>query len=193
MPADKKNDAQQRPPAFAFVTSNQRKENLVRYNYHEDNEGLINRQINLELYASYVYMAMAHHFDRADVALKGHHEFFEKMSKEEREHAEKLMEYQNKRGGTIVLLDIKKPGQQSWGSPLEAHEMALQLEKDVYQALLELHASATKLADPHLTDYLEGEFIEEQVKSINEYVHYITNLRRVGPGIGEYIFDKDLK
>ena len=40
-------------------------------NFHEDNEGLINRQINLELYASYVYMAMAYHFDRADVALKG--------------------------------------------------------------------------------------------------------------------------
>ncbi len=40
-------------------------------NYHEDNEGLVNRQINLELYASYVYTAMAHHFDRSDVALKG--------------------------------------------------------------------------------------------------------------------------
>ena len=40
-------------------------------NYHEDNEGLINRQINLELYASYVYTAMSHHFDRHDVALKG--------------------------------------------------------------------------------------------------------------------------
>jgi hypothetical protein len=32
---------------------------------------LINRQINLELYASYAYTALAHHFDRSDVALKG--------------------------------------------------------------------------------------------------------------------------
>jgi hypothetical protein len=32
---------------------------------------LINRQINLELYASYVYTAMAYNFDRSDVALKG--------------------------------------------------------------------------------------------------------------------------
>jgi hypothetical protein len=40
-------------------------------NYHEDNEGLINRQINLELYASYAYTAMSHYFDRYDVALKG--------------------------------------------------------------------------------------------------------------------------
>jgi len=29
------------------------------------------------------------------------------MAKEEFEHANKFMEYQNKRGGTIVLLDIK--------------------------------------------------------------------------------------
>ena len=176
----------------APVASNQPRENLVRFNYHEDNEGLINRQINMELYASYVYTAMSHHFDRNDVALKGHHKYFKKMAEEEREHANKFMEYQNKRGGTIVLLDIKKPAQQSWGSPLEAHETALQLEKDVYQALLETHAFACKHNDPHLTDYLEEGFIEEQVKSIKEYAEHITNLRRVGPGLGEYIFDKDL-
>ncbi|CAF4961825.1 unnamed protein product, partial [Rotaria magnacalcarata] len=29
------------------------------------------------------------------------------MAKEEFEHANKFMEYQNKRGGTVVLLDIK--------------------------------------------------------------------------------------
>jgi ferritin len=29
------------------------------------------------------------------------------MADEEREHANKFMEYQNKRGGTIVLLDVK--------------------------------------------------------------------------------------
>jgi ferritin heavy chain len=187
MSVGQKNETQQQ----GFVATNQPKENLVRYNYHEDNEGLINRQINLEMYASYVYTAMAHHFDRADVALKGHHEYFEKMAKEEFEHANKFMEYQNKRGGTIVLLDIKKPQQQSWSSPLEAHEMGLQLEKDVYQALLELHASATKHTDPHLTDYVEEEFLDEQVESIKKYAKFITNLRRVGPGLGEYIFDKE--
>jgi ferritin len=29
------------------------------------------------------------------------------MAAEENEHANKFMEYQNKRGGTIVLLDVK--------------------------------------------------------------------------------------
>lgn len=30
----------------------------VRQNYHQDCEAAINRQINLELYASYVYLSM---------------------------------------------------------------------------------------------------------------------------------------
>ena len=37
----------------------------------------------------------------------GHQKYFKKMADEENEHANKFMEYQNKRGGTIVLLDIK--------------------------------------------------------------------------------------
>jgi ferritin len=48
-----------------------------------------------------------------------------------------------------------------------------------------------KFSDPHLTSYLEEEFLDEQVKSIKEYADYITNLRRVGSGLGEYIFDKE--
>ena len=41
------------------------------------------------------------------MALHGIHEYFEDKSKEEREHADKFMTYQNKRGGRIVLQDIK--------------------------------------------------------------------------------------
>jgi ferritin len=49
----------------------------------------------------------SYYFDRDDVALPGFSKFFKKSSDEEREHAEKLMKYQNKRGGRIVLQDIK--------------------------------------------------------------------------------------
>jgi ferritin heavy chain len=45
--------------------------------------------------------------------------------------------------------------------------------------------------DPHLSDYIEDEFLDEQVKSIKEYADYITNLKRVGTGLGEYIFDHE--
>uniref|UniRef100_A0A8C7BQ81 Ferritin n=1 Tax=Neovison vison TaxID=452646 RepID=A0A8C7BQ81_NEOVI len=42
----------------------------VRQNHHQDSEAPINRQINLELYASYVYLSMSYYFDHGDVALK---------------------------------------------------------------------------------------------------------------------------
>uniref|UniRef100_A0A8D2K957 Ferritin n=1 Tax=Theropithecus gelada TaxID=9565 RepID=A0A8D2K957_THEGE len=34
----------------------------VRQNYHQDSEAVINCQINLELYASYVYLSMSYYF-----------------------------------------------------------------------------------------------------------------------------------
>ena len=51
-------------------------------------------------------LEQAWYFDRDDVALKGFHKFFSEMSKEEREHAEKLLKYQNRRGGKIVLENV---------------------------------------------------------------------------------------
>jgi len=50
---------------------------------------------------------------------------------------------------------------------------------------------SSSFRDPHLSDYIEAEFLDEQVKSIKEYADYITNLKRVGTGLGEYIFDKE--
>lgn len=45
--------------------------NQVRQNFHSEVEAAINKQINLELMASYVYMSMGAYFDRDDVALHG--------------------------------------------------------------------------------------------------------------------------
>lgn len=45
--------------------------------------------------------------DRDDVALANFSEYFKKASDEEREHAEKLMKFQNQRGGRIVLKAIQ--------------------------------------------------------------------------------------
>ena len=43
-----------------------------------------------------------------------------------------------------------------------------------------------------MSDFLEGEFLQEQVDAIKELGEYITQLKRVGPGHGEYHFDKEL-
>lgn len=42
-----------------------------------------------------------------------------------------------------------------------------------------------------MADFLETEFLEEQVRSIKEIGDHITNLKRVGTGLGEYMYDKE--
>ena len=49
----------------------------------------------------------AYYFDRDDTALRGLAKLFKESSGEKRQQAEKLMDFQNKRGGRIVLQDIK--------------------------------------------------------------------------------------
>nr|AGC81883.1 ferritin [Concholepas concholepas] len=163
-----------------------------RQNFHAESEAGVNRQVNMELYASYCYQSMSFYFDRDDVALEGFAKFFKKMSDEEREHAEKLMSFQNKRGGRVVLQDIKKPDRDEWGTGLDAMQVALALEKSVNQALLDLHQVADSHKDAQMTDFLEGNYLQEQVDSIKEIGDYITNLKRVGTGLGEYMFNKNL-
>ena len=104
---------------------------LIRQNYHAESEALLNKQINMELYASYVYMSMAAYFDRDDVALHGFAKFFRENSSEERYHAMEFQKYQNMRGGRVVFQDIAKPNNDEWGSPLEAIQAAFDLEKKV--------------------------------------------------------------
>jgi len=162
-----------------------------RQNYHEESEAGVNRQINLELYASYVYQSMAMYFDRDDVALPGFAKFFKHNSDEEREHAEKFMKFQNQRGGRIKLNDIKKPDRDEWGSGLEAMQTALALEKNVNQSLLDLHKVADTHSDFQFADWIESNFLTEQVEAIKELSDHITNLKRVGPGLGEYMYDKE--
>ena len=42
-----------------------------------------------------------------------------------------------------------------------------------------------------MSDFIEGNFLHEQVEAIKEIGGYITNLKRVGPGHGEYHFDHE--
>uniref|UniRef100_A0A646QDE4 Ferritin n=1 Tax=Hemiscolopendra marginata TaxID=943146 RepID=A0A646QDE4_9MYRI len=163
----------------------------VRQNYHAECEAGINKQINMELYASYVYLSMAYYFDRDDVALHGFHKFFKKSSDEEREHAERFMKFQNQRGGRIVLQNILKPDVEDWGSGMQAMQAALELEKTVNQSLLDLHKLSETHGDAQMADFIETHYLTEQVEAIKQLGDYITNLKRVGVGLGEYMFDKE--
>merc|ERR1712126_456564 len=160
----------------------------IRVNFHTESEAMINKQINMELHASYVYMSMAAYFDRDDVALAGFAKRFRENSEEERGHALKLIEYQNMRGGRVVFQDVAKAKTDDWTSALNAVEASLELEQTVHKALLELHKCADSHGDAQLTDFVEGEYLKEQVEAEKEVGDLITKIKRVGTdGLGIHI------
>merc|ERR1712188_190183 len=134
-----------------------------------------------ELTASYVYMSMATFFARESVALPGLQEFFAKASTEEREHAQKLIDYITKRGGKVQFANIIAP-KTEWDSPLSALEEALALEKSVNQSLLDLHAVADEHKDPHLCDYIEGESLPIVVlRGVADFVLVVVHIWKRNP------------
>ncbi|XP_039062733.1 ferritin-3, chloroplastic-like [Hibiscus syriacus] len=169
---------------------------LARQKYTDECDASINEQINVEYNVSYVYHAMFAYFDRDNVALKGLSKFFKESNLEEREHAEKLMEYQNKRGGKVKLQSIFMPLTEfdhvEKGDTLYAMDLALSLEKLTNEKLLNLHRVAEQSNDVQLTDFIEGEFLSEQVEAIKKISEYVAQLRRVDKGHGVWHFDQML-
>lgn len=89
---------------------------LARQNFATESEVALNQQINSELCASYTYLAMATYFRRDGIALHGKSflnvgfaKLFKESADEEREHAEKLIEYVSKRGGIVTFHPIPEP------------------------------------------------------------------------------------
>ncbi|KAH9553655.1 hypothetical protein CY35_08G023400 [Sphagnum magellanicum] len=172
-------------------------ESLARQRYDTSCEAAINEQINVEYNVSYAYHALFSYFDRDNVGLPGFAKYFKASSEEEREHAEKLMKYQNKRGGRVKLQSILMPVMEfdhpEKGDALYSMELALALEKLTNEKLLSLHQVAVDNNDPQMCDFIESEFLAEQVEAIKKISVYVSQLRRVGKGHGVHHFDLQLQ
>ncbi|VDP35455.1 unnamed protein product [Schistosoma margrebowiei] len=165
-------------------------ESRARQNFAKECEDAINKQINVELQAAYDYMAFFTYFDRDYVSFPKAAEFFRKASHEEREHAEKLAKYQNKRGGRVQYSDIQCPTKTEFTGLEDAMNTALSMETAVNESLLKLHEIAVKNNDPALTDFIESQYLHEQEDAIKRFADYVTETDRVGSGLGQYLFDK---
>ena len=159
-------------------------------------EDVLNTQANIEMTVSMVYLALHHHFAADAVSLPGLAAHFLKESDEERVHSMKFMEYQTLRGGSVELQSIMMPKIEFPDSPrgdaLYAMELSLALEKMNYEKLLEVHAAGEAAGDSQLMDFVESDFLEDQLNSIKEISDWVTQLRRVGDGQGEFLFDQSL-
>merc|ERR1712241_1375711 len=103
------------------------------------------------------------------------------------------MGYQNMRGGRVVFQDVAKAKTDDWSSAINAVEASLELEKQVHEALLALHKVASTPEDAQQTDFLEGEYLNEQVEAQKEIGDLITKMKRAGDALGLHIIDKELQ
>ena len=75
---------------MAFLFNFRKMTSSIRQNFHKDCEEAINNQINLEMHASYTYLALYAHFLQYDKALHGFSKMFLKSSQEEKDHGRKV-------------------------------------------------------------------------------------------------------
>lgn len=170
-------------------------------NWHVFLENSLNNQITLELFASHSYLYLYEYFIRDNIGYKNIAEFFRIQSLEEKQHAEEFIKYQALRGGIVKFDIIEKPddfinhNQINLKSDIQmAFEYALKLEQEVYNNLLKLHKLAEEKNDPSFADYLEGNFLNEQLQSINQISTYISQISKIKfDGFGLFQFDLSFK
>uniref|UniRef100_A0A6B2E7V2 Ferritin n=1 Tax=Phlebotomus kandelakii TaxID=1109342 RepID=A0A6B2E7V2_9DIPT len=162
-------------------------------------------QIQMEVKASMEYMAMAAYFSRDTVNRPGFAKHFFESSSEEREHANKLIEYLLVRGGldsfketnnVTDLIKVPLPKTLEWKSGVDALEDALRLEAEVTKSIRGVIKECEgDKNDYHLVDYLTGEFLEEQYHGQRELAGKVSTLRKMMKThgvVGEFLYDKKL-
>lgn len=139
-------------------------------------EKAINNQINEEFYSAYIYLSMAAEFGDRD--LKGFENWMREQAKEEVEHAMRLFDYLEERGGKVDLEEIDKP-KTDWNSPLEAFEDAYKHEKYITRKINDLVDLAEEENDRATVNMLQW-FIEEQVEEEDSVSAIVEKLKMAG-------------
>jgi len=149
----------------------------------------LNRQINAELFSSYLYLSMAAYFESAD--LKGMAHWMRIQADEEKAHAMRIFEFLNDRSGRVTLAAIEAP-KVEWKSPLEAFEDAYRHEQKISGMIGDLMNLVGVERDGAGHDFLEW-FVREQVEEEAAAQLIVAQLKRVGDsGVGLYLIDQEL-
>ncbi|XP_054423899.1 ferritin light chain-like [Pteronotus mesoamericanus] len=148
-------------------------------NYSTEVEAAVNHLVNLHLQAAYTYLSLCFYFHCQDVAQEGVGHFFQELAEKKQEAAQRLLKMQNQRGGRALFQDVQKPSQDEWGTTQDAMEAATTREKNLSQVLLDLHTLGSTHTDPHLCDFLENHFLDEQEKLIKKMDDHLTHLHRL--------------
>ena len=149
----------------------------------------INKQINAELYSSYLYLAMAAYYE--DLNLPGFANWMRVQVQEENFHAMKFFNYLIARGGRVVLDAIAVPPTE-WASPLDVFEYTYKHEQLVTSLIDNLMDLSVEIKDHASTNTLQW-FVAEQVEEEANADAVVKKLKLMGdaPG-GLFMIDQEL-
>ena len=149
----------------------------------------LNKQINAELYSSYLYLSMSAYFE--SINLKGFASWMRVQTQEELVHAMKFYDYLIERGGKVVLSSIESPPTE-WSSPLAIFENAYQHEQKVTGLINDLVDLAIAEKD-HATNIILQWFVSEQVEEEASADEVVQKIKLMGDARGGiFMLDREL-
>lgn len=149
----------------------------------------INKQINAELYSSYLYLAMSAFFVAKNWLGFAH--WMKVQSGEENAHAMKFYDFVLERGGEVVLEDIKA-ADTGWKAPLEVFEAVYAHELKVTALINDLLKVARQEGDAATESMLKW-FIDEQVEEEANAKQIVDKLKLIKDSAnGLFMLDHEL-
>jgi ferritin len=149
----------------------------------------ISGQVAAEFASAYLYLAMAAHFEHAN--LQGFARWMRVQAREEASHALILFNFLADRGGRPVLSEVPAP-QADFGTPQEVFKQVKDHERKVSEAINALADLALAEKD-HATRALLDWFVTEQVEeqAVSATLHARLKLINGDPA-GIFLLDQEL-
>ncbi len=149
----------------------------------------LNKQINEELFSSYLYLSMSAWFESQN--LKGFAGWMRAQSREEREHAMRIFDFVHEAGGTVQLAALAAP-RTKWSGAVEVFEETCAHEAKItalINGLVDLAASEKDHATANMLQWFVAEQVEEEANASD----ILAKLKMIGSSMGSLLYlDKAL-
>ena len=149
----------------------------------------LNKQLNAELYSSYLYLSMSAYFQT--INLPGFANWMRVQAQEELVHAMRFYDFINERGGRVMLQQVEAPPTE-WSSPLDMFENVYRHEQKVTGLINDLVNLAVAERD-HATNIFLQWFVTEQVEEEASADEVVQKLKLMGDaGGGLFMLDREM-
>jgi len=147
-------------------------------------EDALNKQLNAEMYSSYLYLAMSAYMET--LTMRGFARWLRIQSKEELTHGMKFYDYLIEAGGTVKLVAIDAP-KTSWKSVAGVFDQVYAHEQKVTGLIQGVMDIALKEKDYATQNFLSW-FAKEQVEEEANACEIVAKIKMIGDIPGHLLY-----